>query len=309
MAMSKRSEGPAIGVVHLVWAPLGVAPLRRFLSSYRDHPAGAEHELVVVINGGGGDRPDGRAAREEIFGALEGIDHRVVDLQRAVLDLPAYLEAARRLEHEQLCFLNSYSTILVDRWLEHFQRAVRDSKVGLVGATASWESQAEWVRGKARYWLPQLALSRRARNDYPRFPNPHIRTTGFMVARERFVDLGLEPIMDKRSTYLLESGVRNITRQVEERALRAVVVGGDGHVYEMDEWPHSATYRAGRQANLLIADNRTRDWERASPRLRRRLTRDAWGTAYTSERRDRSSSLPAAYGSHSASAELERSAE
>jgi len=43
------------------------------------------------------------------------------------------------------------------------------------------------------------------------------------------------------------------------------------------EWPASATYRSGEQRNLLVADRRTRDWERSSPRLRRRLGRDAWG--------------------------------
>jgi hypothetical protein len=56
-----------------------------------------------------------------------------------------------------------------------------------------------------------------------------------------------------------------------------VVVGRDGRAYDIEEWPASSIYRAGGQRNLLIADNRTRDWDRASPRLRRRLSRDAWG--------------------------------
>ena len=40
-----------IGLVYLAWAPLGLAPLREFLRSYHHHPAGAKHQLIVVLNG------------------------------------------------------------------------------------------------------------------------------------------------------------------------------------------------------------------------------------------------------------------
>jgi hypothetical protein len=100
-----------------------------------------------------------------------------------------------------------------------------------------------------------------------------------MLDRKRLVAMGLERVTDKRSAYLLESGPRSITRQVQAEGLSVAVVGRDGIAYDIGDWPHSATFRAGGQENLLVADNRTRDWDRASPRLRRRLTRDAWGDA------------------------------
>ncbi len=288
-----------IGLVYLVWAPLGPEPLREFVRSYRAHPAGAEHELVVAFNGvshaqaaagiestespisrhgecGGLAAESG--VREALRAELRDIEHRLIELERPVLDLPAYGIAARQLQHERLCFLNSYSVILVDGWLARFDSAFALPEVGLVGATGSWESQAEWVRGKARYWPYQLAGLRRARRDYPRFPNPHIRTTAFMLDRSLLLEMNLERAADKRATYLLESGPLSITRQVQGHGLRTVVVGCDGPTYDVEAWPRSATYRAGAQENLLVADNRTRDWELASPRLRRRLTRDAWGS-------------------------------
>jgi hypothetical protein len=92
--------------------------------------------------------------------------------------------------------------------------------------------------------------------------------------------MNLDAAHDKRDTYLLESGRRSITRQVLERALRAVVVGRDGRVYGVKDWAASRTYRSGEQDNLLVADRRTADWQSASPRLRRRLSRDAWGEHY-----------------------------
>jgi hypothetical protein len=262
-----------IALVHLVWAPLGPEPLRAFLRSYRAHTPGVAHELVVLLNGAA---PAG-AAREALLAELAEVEHRLLALERPLQDLAAYGEAARRLEHERLCFLNSYSVVLADGWLGHLARALDEPDVGIAGASGSWESQAEWVRGKVGHWPYQLVTLAGARRRYSRFPNPHIRTTAFALARDTALGVGLERAHDKRAAYLLESGRASVTRQLFARGLRAVVVGRDGRLHDVADWPRSATYRSGGQRNLLVADNRTRDWELASPRLRTRLTRDAWG--------------------------------
>jgi hypothetical protein len=271
-----------IGLVYLLWAPLGPEPVRAFARSYRAHRAGSEHELVVVLNDAAhrpaeASRDDER--RAALLGELDGLKHRVLELERPAQDLAAYGEAARRLEHPALCLLNSYSVALADGWLGHLERALGEPGVALAGASASWESQAEWVRGRARHWPQQLAGLRAARRDYPRFPNPHIRTTAFAAGRQTLLELELAGAHDKRATYLLESGHEAITRRVLERGARAVVAGRDGRVYDVSEWPASATYRSGEQRNLLVADRRTEDWRRASPRVRRRLSLDAWGSS------------------------------
>jgi len=266
-----------IGLVHLVWAPLGPEPLRRFLRSYRAHPAGAEHEVVIVLNGA---QVEGAPlSREEAMAELEGTQHRLVELERPMQDLAAYGEVARRLGHERVCFLNSFSVILADGWLGHLAQVAELPGVGLVGATGSWESQAEWMRGDPRGWARQLSAVLAARRDYPRFPNPHIRTTAFMLDCQSTLELDLRQARDKRAAYLLESGWHSITRQILESGRRAVVVGRDGRAYDVGEWKHSRTYRAGNQENLLVADKRTEDWQQASSRMRRRLSRDAWGSA------------------------------
>jgi hypothetical protein len=148
-------------VVHLVWGPLGVEPLRSFLRSYRQHDAGADHELVIVFNGvprPGAPWPprlprgahahyaDAKAPEREAFLAeLSGIPHQLIDLEDAVQDLPAYAIVAARLQHERFCFLNSHSAILAPQWLAKLSAGLDGPRVGLVAATGSWASFSSWV--------------------------------------------------------------------------------------------------------------------------------------------------------------------
>lgn len=265
-------------------------PLRAFLRSYRAHPAGAGHELVVLLNGVESNAAGGEAGlpvhgmspaltRAEVASELHGVEHRLIELDTPLLDLAAYGEVARLLEHERLCFLNSYSVILADDWLNALARIAAEPGVGLVGATGSWESRAELVHGSAMHWIYQLVKLLSNRRGFPRFPNPHIRTTAFMLKRDLALTLGLECAREKHSAYLLESGRHSVTRQIQARGLRAVVVGRDGRAYDCADWPRSGTFRASEQANLLVADNRTGDWQRAAPDLRRILSYAAWRDA------------------------------
>jgi hypothetical protein len=131
--------GSRLAVVHLVWGPFGAEPLRTFVRSYREHPAGAEHELVVLLN----NVP--ARQRPELLAELEGVEYRVLDLPAPVQDLAAYAQATGRLEHERLCFLNSHSEVLAPGWLAKLEGALDQPRAGLVGATGSWASTRSWV--------------------------------------------------------------------------------------------------------------------------------------------------------------------
>jgi hypothetical protein len=268
----------SIALVHLVWAPLGREPLRAFLGSYAAHPAGVEHELVVLVNGIGMSAADGRSplTREQLAAELCGVPHRLIELERPVLDLAAYGAAVRALEHERVCFVNSYSLILAGGWLGQLARAHERPDVGLVGATGSWESRSELVPGRALHWAYQLAKLPANRRGFPRFPNPHIRTTAFMLDHRVALELGLERARTKNRAYLLESGRRSITREIQARGRGMLVVGRDGRGYAPEDWPRSATFRAGGQSNLLVADNRTAQWQDADEECRRELSWQAW---------------------------------
>jgi hypothetical protein len=291
--------GGTVCVVHLVWAPLGTAPLEGFLASYRRFSAGRAHRLAIVYNGFGGEE-----AREPFRRLLRGIDHDAVETPAPVQDIPAYFQAARELNAEFFCFLNSYSQPLADGWLARLHDAARAPGVGLAGATGSWESRytnldrgcapghrfllhvgGSWVRRRERAgirrYLAQRRELRRARAAFAPFPNPHLRSNAFLLRREVMLRLRAGPIGDKLGALAFESGRDGMTRQVQAMGLQVHVVGADGRGYPPEAWARSRTFRTGAQENLLVSDNRTREYLALSAEDRAVVGRMAWGAEYS----------------------------
>jgi hypothetical protein len=252
------TAAPEVCVVHLVWAPLGTGPLARFLASYTAQPAGHPHRLAVILKGF--EAPEDAAAHVEL---LAGIEHETLVYDRPTFDLPAYGAAAEQLEASHLCFLNSESVLLTPGWLAALTDALGECGVGAVGATGSYETPDSVFPWRRRRW--------------PRFPNPHLRTNAFMLSRELMRSGAWPEIPTKAQAWELESGNRGLTRHVRSQGLATRVVGRDGTAYRPHEWPASATFRSGGQANLLVADNRTREWDAAAPAQQAELSRRAWG--------------------------------
>jgi len=286
--MGGAASPGGIAVVHLVWVPLGVKPFADFVASYRKNPGGVSHRLIVVFNGVG--QP---AELEPFHAILEGVEHDRVETPSPTQDIPAYMFAARRLPFEFMCFVNSYGVILDREWLAKLHAHASRPSVGLVGATGSWESRytasvvarqpfpraphprdlAEWMLREARRRRRMVAVRRR----FSPFPNPHVRSNTFMVRRDLLLGLKVGPIIEKVHAEQFESGRSGMTRQVQARGLEVLVVGRDGVGYPPAAWPQSRTFRMGRQENLLVSDNRTRQYAEADVQTQALLTRMAWG--------------------------------
>ena len=284
-----------VGVVHLVRQANGLAPLERFLASYREHAAGSPHELILLCKGFPGRLP------AEYQRVLEGTAHRAMHVPDRGFDLAPYFAAARRFEFRYFCFFNSFSRILAEGWLETLRRCVVAPGVGLVGATASYQSFAQanaerrrlGIRARFRHiasgdsptlvaqrtgaWLlGGLGLWKPARH-FPAFPNYHIRTNAFMASREVLLRIRVRPLVFKLSAFMLESGRNGLTRQVMAMGLRPLVVDRAGRAFEKERWHLANTFRQSRQEDLLVEDNQTVAYDRAPGEERANLSRFAWG--------------------------------
>jgi hypothetical protein len=298
-----------VGVVYLYRFFDGERPVRRFLETYRGHPAGVDHDLHVIFKG----FPDQQSlARGRAL--FTDIPIRSIELDDFGYDVGCYLKAAKVLLSRRLLFLNTFSEILADKWLEHFDRALDRPGTGLVGATGSWAANTAGYEATIRFMtrrmlgLPAQFYQAFERDQaaevcsgaeqspnhplksyllapfeylirfykFGRYPNPHIRTNAFMMDRDRFLSLDFPKFEAKSDTYDFESGRRTMTKQILRKNLRPVVVDRNGKVYRVPEWKASSTFRIGEQLNLIVADNRTRDYAQASVKRQEYLEKLTW---------------------------------
>ncbi|MBK5229642.1 MAG: glycosyltransferase family 2 protein, partial [Thermoleophilia bacterium] len=235
----------------------------RFMDSYRVHPAGVDHELIVAFNGV--ETPEQQA---EFDALIADIPHRKVFLPHPMLDLFAYRLIADQVENDYIMFLNSYCQVLVDDWLELMLKHLRHADVGAVATTGSYESMSTPA---------PLPLRPIRYIKFKRFPNPHVRPNGLMMRRETIQSLDWPPVIVKKDAWHLENGRNGISVQIVKRGLKLIVAGRDGVGYEVDRWRESETFRAGDQRNLIISDNRTDDYAQGDEAERAYLMRLAWG--------------------------------
>ena len=111
---------------------------------------------------------------------------------------------------------------------------------------------------------------------YARYPNPHVRTNAFMIERDRFLSLRAPSFKKKYGVYKFESGRQSMTKQIVAQGLKPVVVGSNGKFYKISEWKSSSTFWVNEQANLIAADNRTRQYASATEEGRARFQDYAW---------------------------------
>jgi hypothetical protein len=299
------------GVVYLYRFAEGEIPVRTFLDSYGAHPAGLEHDLHIVLKG----FPDQNAlaSARALFGTLP---INTIEVDDTGYDIGSYIAAAQSVSNSKLLFLNTFSKILADDWLDHFDRALTVPGVGLVGATGSWQSVSSGYEAALlrilrhpvyclnRYFgfpssaadkdaiqnnadgefnLRRLTLRLSRVSLYPlrlyefgRHPNPHIRTNAFMIRRDLFLSLRAITFKRKIDVYKFESGRHSMTRQIMARGLMPVVVDRLGKIYSIPEWKSSSTFWIDLQTNLLVADNQTSSYATGSPERRKVLKSYAW---------------------------------
>jgi hypothetical protein len=275
---------PNICVVHLVRKKNGIEPFQCFLESYLKHPAGIDHDLLILYKGFA--HQADIATYEEL---LIGVHHSILTIADFGFDLRAYFIAADKTDSEYLCFLNSFSVLLDDDWLLKLYRHISKSGVGLVGATGSWGSicpgRISSKKNRPLWKRLLLSLLWKLIQGYfelyfDHYPNYHIRTNGFIVARGTMLKIHRGLLFRKMHAYRLESGKNSITKQIERMGLKPVVVGKDGRGYDKQEWHISSTFWRDGQSNLLIADNQTRKYDTGDRDCQQRWEYFAWrGTA------------------------------
>lgn len=235
-----------IAVVYIARFNEGFKCFRDFVNSYRKHPAGCEHELLIVFKGfslfGANSyiKYLGDLKYNHIFVHDKGYDLGTYKIVANMPECPEYNVP----EFDTMLCLNSHSEILVDRWLYKFVDVYVEGKYQLVGATYSYESFYK------KWWHIFIARP---------FPNFHIRTNAFLIERKTLLKIWPTlPFWTKLQCHLFESGLNSLTKKLKCAGL-------------------CSQFRKGNQEGLVIADKQTKAFASADIDEKFRLRELSWG--------------------------------
>jgi hypothetical protein len=164
-------------------------------------------------------------------------------------------------------------------WKAGYNARRTDSTIARIRALKS-RVGAQWNRSRfQRYWESQTgsAGALYKHSQFPAFPNPHIRSNGFMIARHRLLEANFGAIESKMDAFEFESGTDSLTQRLRRQGLDSLVVGRDGSGYAINNWFRSGTFRLGEQSNLLLTDNQSRNFVKLGAPERATFTRISWG--------------------------------
>lgn len=222
-----------IDVVYLAYynKELGydISTVEKFLDTYNNRPAGMEHNLFVIAKNW-----TDKALYEDLSELIKRNNTQIIDLPDDGLDFGAYIRAARLLKNEYVLFLGSSMEILSDNWLAKLYKPFElDSKIQLVGPMGSW-----------------------AKGLTEKFPNPHIRTTSFLIKRELFLSYTLTQKFPKikDDTWKMEHGTNSLSSYIASKGYKFVIVDSDGKIIQPEDWPESHTYFCMGESKLLMGD-------------------------------------------------------
>lgn len=223
------------------WVPTGYdQEVQDFVRSYRDHDAGVDHDLVVLVKS---DEPATKWMRDQLPEAeFKSVGPGGYDIG------PFVAEAEDRQRADRLVLLGLYCRILDHDWLR---------KLAEAGPLASCTGSREIGPATGEF-------------------SAHLRTAGISIRPDLLRNWPV--VQSKAECWRFEHGPESIYRVARQRGIDGVVVGRDGIAYPEDQWQASRTYRWGGQANLLIADHVTDGYAAASSSKKRDLERAAWPT-------------------------------
>lgn len=196
----------------------------RFLLSYDQYPAGIDHSLVIVSNGG--------PPSKEMRGVIDLFDHPVELYQHdnSGYDIGAYQAVARVKAHDDMIvFFGATAYIRGANWLKRMAEAFeRHGPTCLYGCMGN-------------------------NGDVPIGVWPHIRTTGFWLA-PMMMNMYPMRVLHANQRYEFEHGRTCLTSWFREHGHRALMVTWNGEC----DWPGWNSipngFHRGDQSQLLTGD-------------------------------------------------------
>jgi len=247
--------------------------LKDFIKHYKKHPSGIKHKLLVCFKLIEKKRVVYLRRYFKNIKYIEFIDNSSTN----DFDFGSYKRVSKSYLSYNILFLNSHSYPICSGWLRKLTDHLKQNT--LIGITASYESMITSLRLKKFYkFFSYLLKLKKYKNFYKSFPNPHIRTSNFLINGNDFYSfIKNKKIINKEDTWQIESGINGITNFFKKKNYKIFVVNSDGKKFVESKWYSSETYNFLNQSKTIISDKHSRKYLKLSKNEKTFSQEKVWG--------------------------------
>jgi hypothetical protein len=249
--------------------------LKKFIHYYTKYKAGITHKLLICFKGLDNKEIDLRTKLLKKIDCIKFTDaHPINDYEFGSLR-----RILKNYNNNVFLYLNDHTFPNCHNWLYIFKNYYK--RKTLIGATASCSSHStnSIYRKHTDNYLKYILLIIIYYFTVPKFPNPHIRTTGFMTKSNYFLKFIKERIAkNKFQAHLIESGNYSFTNYFKKRKFNILVVNKDNKSFKEKDWAQAKTFCYENQNKSILSDNQTRAYLKLDKRNKKKKQLSVWGS-------------------------------
>ena len=115
----------------------------------------------------------------------------------------------------------------------------------VIAPTASYESLVDSIKLKNKFHkiIRYLIRKYKFKMNFDEFPNPHIRTSSFLINSKLFFNfIKFKQLRNKEDTLKIASGKNSLTKYLNKKDITTNVVNSDGKKFKEKNWKLSEPY-------------------------------------------------------------------
>ena len=178
-----------------------------------------------------------------------------------------------------IMFLNDYSYPICDDWLKIFSNYItKKSLIASMGSLSSHANNSLYRKKDENYSISFFFKIIYFFINYDIFPNPNIRTTGYMYHSKAYLDFFKnKTVTEKKLSLYYESGKNSFSKFFIKKKFSIFIVNSDNKKFDLMNGKKSKTFASDQQQKLIISDKRTRSYLKLNKSQKRMMTKQAWG--------------------------------
>jgi hypothetical protein len=260
--------------IHVIYHCTEYVPFKTFLifvNNYKKYSANYKHKLIICFK-----NLDSKKIIK-YTNELVGINYiKFIDKKKINdFDIGSYRRIAKKYRQSILIFLSGHSYPVVKNWLKILMRHFKTDRI--IATSASYESMRDLPFNLRNNFIKNFYQKIIFLKNFSSFPNPHFRTTGYVISANNFLKYPFKKIETKNDTHLIESGRNSMYQFYKKLKIETFLVNSDGKIFDEKNWKKSKTYAFGNQKKLIISDSRTRQFDKLKKTLKSKKSLLVWG--------------------------------